>query len=227
MEDTARARRIRLSGVAAVIFDLDGTLVDSRADIAAAVNRGLRAVGAGERRDEEIHVLIGEPLVAIFEKLLGERAAGRAEEAARAFRAHYFDHCADRSRLYPGVAECLDALAGIPLAVATAKMTYMAKEVVRRLGIAGRFAVVQGSDGIPHKPHPAVLELAVRALGVEAKACWMVGDTPLDILAGRAAGMRTAAVTYGIGTEAALCAAAPDLVVGDPRDLPAALAPIP
>lgn len=202
-----------------VIFDLDGTLVDSRLDIAASLNHGLRRVGAEARGLEIIVPFIGQPLVGIFEALLGPKA-DLAEEAAAAFRAHYFEHCAVHSRLFPGIEALLDCLDGVPLAIATTKMTFMAVEVVRSLGLASRFAVVQGCDGIPHKPDPAVVNLALSALGgVERQRGWMVGDTFLDVRAGRAAGLSTCAVTWGFGSRESLKDSLPDLTIDEPLQL--------
>lgn len=201
-----------------VVFDLDGTLVDSRLDIASSVNHGLTCLGQPPRTLEEIAPLIGRPLVDIYEFLL-ESDRDRAEEAASFYRDHYFDHCAVHSRLYPGIEELLDALSSVPLAIATTKMTFMAVEVLRRLGIEKRFAAVKGCDGIPHKPHPAVVNLALEAMGCSPREGWMVGDTILDVEAGRRAGLSTCAVTWGFGDVEALYGSGADLIVDEPSDL--------
>jgi phosphoglycolate phosphatase len=161
----------------AVLFDLDGTLVDSREDIAASLNAALVAVGAAPRPSGELVGWIGEPLAAIFEGSLPAELSHRVQDACAAYRSHYFDHCADRSALYPGVLACLDALAGRSLAVATTKATFQAVRVCEAFGIASRFAAIQGCDGIPHKPDPAVVRAALARLGVAPEAAWMVGDT--------------------------------------------------
>ncbi|MCU0662564.1 MAG: HAD-IA family hydrolase [Myxococcota bacterium] len=201
-----------------VVFDLDGTLVDSRVDIAASINHGLMSVGHEPKPVEQIQPFIGQPLVQIFETLLGP-SQKRAQDAATAYRSHYFDHCADHSRLYPGIEELLDALCHVPLGIATTKMTFMAVEVARRLGIDRRFAVVQGCDGIPHKPDPAVVHLTLQALGQGPSGGWMVGDTHLDIEAGRAAGLATCAVTWGFGAREELRRSRPNLMVDSPVEL--------
>lgn len=203
-----------------IVFDLDGTLVDSRLDIAASVNEALRAVGAPEVPAERIIPLIGEPLSRILERLLPLDLRDRVSAAVEAYKTHYFDHCFDRSRLYPGVRECLERMQGLCLAVATTKMTYMAVRLVEAAGLASFFSLVQGSEGIPYKPHPEVLEIVLRKTGKRAGRSWMVGDTVYDIQAGKAAGMRTCAVTYGIGSRAALEEEKPDLLVGSLLELP-------
>jgi len=214
----------RNSGPAAspdlVVFDLDGTLVDSRLDIAASVNEALRAAGAPAVPAGAVFPLIGEPLAQILEHLLPPKLKDRVPLAVEAYKAHYFEHCFDQSRLYPGVKECLERMKGLCLAVATTKMTYMAVRLVEAAGLAPYFALVQGSEGIPYKPDPEVLRIVLRKTGKRADRSWMVGDTVYDIQAGRAAGMRTCAVTYGIGPAAALEREGPDLLVGSLVDLP-------
>ena len=122
-----------------------------------------------------------------------------AQGAAETFRQYFFQHCAEKSRLYPGVSACLENLQAVSRAVATTKMTFMAVKVVEEMGIAHHFDLVQGSDGIPHKPDPAVLSRVLEKLEKQPHKSWFVGDTVYDIQAGKAVGMRTCAVTYGIG----------------------------
>jgi phosphoglycolate phosphatase len=205
-----------MQGISLVIFDLDGTLVDSREDIAAAVNAALAQVGSATRRVDEIAPRIGEPLDAIFRRWLPAQSPHLLADAVAAYRSFYFDNCARSSALYPGVRECLDRLAPIPLAVATTKTTRQAIRVCEQLDLARHFAVIQGCDGIPHKPDPAVVRAVLSRLGVAPGAAWMVGDTPMDVEAGRAAGCATCAVTWGIGGRAALEAVGPDLLVDAP-----------
>ena len=204
-----------------VVFDLDGTLVDSREDISRAVNEGIVAVGGGRRPVSEIVPHIGRPLMDIFNDLLPVELHTKAGRATEIFREYFFAHCVKTSRLCPGVSECLEGLGAVSRAVATTKMTFMAERVVRQMGIAHYFDLVQGSDDIPHKPDPAILALVLERLRKEAGRAWVVGDTVYDIQAGKAAGMHTCAVTYGIGEVEALERAAPDLLLDNLADLPA------
>jgi phosphoglycolate phosphatase len=204
-----------------VVFDLDGTLVDSREDISRAVNEGIVAVGGKRRPGSEIVPHIGRPLVDIFNDLLPAELRGMARSAAETFRAYFFEHCVETSCLCPGVSECLEGLEAVSRAIATTKMTFMAERVVQEMGISHHFDLVQGSDGIPHKPDPAVLALVLKRLGKEAGRAWIVGDTVYDIQAGKAVGMHTCAVTYGIGEVEDLEKAAPDLLLDNLADLPA------
>lgn len=218
-----KARHGGIEAVDLVVFDLDGTLVDGREDISRAVNHGILEVGGESRPISEIIPHIGRPLNQIFQDLLPAQLRGLADRAAEIYREYFFDHCADTSTLYPGVAQCLEALRCVPRAVATTKRTFMAAEVLRAMGIAHHFALVQGSEDIPQKPDPAVLTRVLAKLGKPACRSWIVGDTVFDIQAGKAAGMRTCAVTYGIGLAGDLSREAPDLLLDSLEDLPAAI----
>jgi HAD superfamily hydrolase (TIGR01509 family) len=204
-----------------VVFDLDGTLVDSREDISRAVNEGIVAVGGGKLAPNEIIPHIGRPLAQIFNDLLPAPLRARAGRAAEIFREYFYEHCVESSHLCPGVRECLEGLGAVSRAVATTKMTFMAERVIQEMGIAGHFDLVQGSDGVPHKPDPAVLRRVLDRLGKRAHRAWVVGDTVYDIGAGKAAGMHTCAVTYGIGDVEDLKRAAPDLLLDTLANLPA------
>jgi phosphoglycolate phosphatase len=206
-----------------VVFDLDGTLIDSRKDITTSIRHGIAAVGGPPVPDDDVEALIGRPLSEMYAALLPAELRCRVEEAAAAYRAYYFEHCAERTVLFPGVLDCLDRLAAIPLAVATTKMTYMAVELLERIGLAPRFALIQGSDGIPHKPDPAILDLVLATLGKSPGKSWMVGDTTYDIEAAQAAGMRSCAVTCGIGGRRELEDLSPDLLLDSIIDFPGAL----
>ncbi|MFO8071942.1 MAG: HAD family hydrolase [Polyangia bacterium] len=204
-----------------VVFDLDGTLVDSRDDIASSINAGLTAVGSRRRPFPDIYPLIGLPLVDMYVDLLPRELTHRADEAAEAYRTDYTSQCSRRSAVFPGVLECLDSLRGSLLAIATSKRTYQAVRVAEELGLAGRFKVVNGTDGIPPKPNPAVVLQVIERTGASAERSWMVGDTTYDIRAGRSAGLRTCAVTYGAHSADALAAEHPDAIVDSLADLPA------
>ncbi len=206
------------------VFDLDGTLVDGREDISRAVNEGIVAVGGERRPSTEIIPYIGRPLLDMFNDLLPVDLRTMAGRAAETYRKYFFDHCVENSSLCPGANECLQGLESVTRAIATTKMTFMAERVVQEMGIAHHFDLVQGSDGIPHKPDPAVLALILEKLRKEAPRAWVVGDTVYDIEAGKAAGMRTCAVTYGIGDLDDLKKAAPDLLLDTLADLPAGIA---
>lgn len=212
-----------ISNVTAVIFDLDGTLVDSRADIITAFRYGLEAAGlsgdAIAAFQPKIQKLIGSPLKAMYEQALVGSNEARIEAACEAYRTYYFEHCTDCTQPFSAVIECLDRLHGIPLAVATTKKTFMAVRLLTRLGLDDRFVLIQGTDGIPPKPDPALLLRVMKTLDVDKPGVWMVGDTVHDIEAANRAGIRSCAVTTGAIPRDVLSQAGPTLIVDNLADL--------
>ncbi len=206
----------------AVVFDLDGTLVETREDIAAASNHALARVGAPRRGVDEVAALVGDGSRALVARLLGIAPSDPSCDAALGHYLEYYGaHPADHARTMPGLAEAIDALAGVPLAVATNKPRPIAVALLEALGLRGHFqVVVAGGDG-PLKPDPAAIHAALRPLGVAAADAWMVGDGLQDLLAGRAAGAATVAVLGGFGSEASLRGAEADRVIRSLHELPA------
>jgi phosphoglycolate phosphatase len=205
-------------------FDLDGTLVDSSRDIAAAVNATLARVAPGTAAIplDAILSYVGEGA-----RLLIERSLGHAEldlppdDVLAVYLDRYREHLLDSTYLYPGVAEALDALAGTTLAVLTNKPGELSRAILEGLGVAPRFARIWGAGDVPsRKPDPGGLLGLMAELGASPAETWMVGDSATDVNAARAAGTRSAGVTWGFHP-AALRAAGPDLLIDDPRDLPA------
>ena len=203
-----------------LIFDLDGTLIDSRADIAAGINHALAAHDAAPADEAAVYPYIGTSLEATFSGL----APGLSDAAYAAmvvtYKAYYFDHCDVHTRPYPGVDTTLAKMNGTPKAIGTTKRTFMARRVTERLGIAGHFDLVQGTDeGVPLKPAPDLFLGILAHFGAEAHRTLVVGDTDHDMLAGRAAGCVTAGVTYGIRSRGELAACEPDHLVDRFADL--------
>ncbi|ATB27508.1 HAD family hydrolase [Melittangium boletus] len=189
-----------------IVFDLDGTLVDSLPDIIASFQYGLARLGMPVPSEAEVRTLIGHPLEAMYAHFAPEQVP----TLCALYREHYPRNFTTRSRPYPGVVDFLGNLRerGYSLAIATTKRTDMARRFVEALGLTSAVDHVQGTDGFPHKPAPDVIHRALAALGTEG--LWMVGDTTHDILAGKAAGLRTYAVTWGTHEEALLATVAPD-----------------
>jgi len=206
----------------ALIFDLDGTLVDSRADITASVLQALQSRGrASVLLPAAVGALVGQPLQAML--ALADPNADPAEISAlaAAYREHYTANCAVASRLYPGIREALAALRGrVPLACATTKRPAQARCVLAAFDLLPFFQVWRGtSPDQRYKPAPDVILAAAADLGVPPGDVIYVGDTATDLQAARAAGARSAWVTWGYGDEAACRAEQPDLVLRDAADL--------
>jgi phosphoglycolate phosphatase len=206
-----------------LVFDLDGTLVDSSRDIAAAVGAALARVspGAPAVPFEAVLSFVGEGARLLVERSL--RHAGLdlpADDVLPVYLDCYRERLLDTTRLYPGIADSLEALGGTTLAVLTNKPGDMSRAILDGLGVASRFARVWGAGDVPsRKPDPAGLQLLMAGLGAKPAETWMVGDSAADVGAARAAGVRVAGVTWGFHP-VALRAAGPDRLV----DLPAALA---
>ncbi len=201
-----------------IIYDLDGTLVDTREDITRAVNETLRQLQHPPLPQEAIirHVGLGvrhllRECVAIDDPVVIERAA-------KIYRAYYAEHLADHSRLCPSAAEALDGFANRRQAVLTNKPQDHSERLLDLLGISARFiAILGGEAGYPSKPDPAGLRALLQRESLEPDAALLIGDSPVDIETGRRAGVFTAVVRNGFTPVEELRAAAPDALVDDLR----------
>lgn len=210
-----------------LVFDLDGTLVDSSRDIAASANAALRRVAPGTAEIPLAAILsfVGEGASLLVERSL--RHAGLSlspDEVLPVYIECYAERLLDTTRLYPGVAEALDALAGTTLAVLTNKPGDFSRRILEGLGVAHRFACVLGAGDVPsRKPDPGGLLRLMAESGAAPGETWMVGDSATDVAVARAAGVRAAGVTWGFHP-VALRGAGPDRLIDRPLDLVALLA---
>jgi HAD superfamily hydrolase (TIGR01509 family) len=198
-----------------IIFDLDGTLVDSKRDIAAAQHWVLTQLGVHTYVPEQLYPLIGKPLAETFTKLLPVELHGRIPEAVELYKDHYPPRALATTTLFPGVRETLAALRakGIRMATATTKLSPGTRRVLAHFGIAELFDQIQGSDNIPFKPDPYIINKILADQSWEKSECLMVGDTDNDILAGKRAGIATCGVTYGSLTQQQIKQLQPDLII--------------
>lgn len=208
----------------AILFDLDGTLADSAADIGLALRRAFEDLSITSARPIEA-LVDGSPLEELFAVAAPDAPVGLFDRFVSSYRAHYHATAHAQTRLYPGVLDTLESLRLLTprprLAVATSKRAEAARGLCLSMGIAPFFDLIEGSGGTSLRPKPApdLLLRVTSALDVAPMRTLMVGDTARDIHAGRAAGMRTAAVLYGLGSREALTAADPDHVLEDMEDL--------
>ena len=198
----------------AVFFDLDGTLFDTRADLAATVNHTRRDLGLPEKSEAEIIACVGQGARYLLTHAVPERFAGLrdAESASafdetwRIFRTHYAEHCCERLTPYPGVLSTLDALAarGWRLGVNTNKPNFAVKAILEKFDLSRRFgaAVVAGGDGIALKPSAASLFACAERMGghVLSPDDWMVGDSWTDLQCAANAGVRSVFCAFGFGS---------------------------
>jgi phosphoglycolate phosphatase len=187
----------------AVLFDLDGTLLDTIADLAEGANRMLAEIGRPLRPLEEIHSFVGKGIPNLVRRCLTENthaSEAEIEAALPVFRRHYAEVNGRHTRIYPGIPETLAALRaqGRRLAVVTNKAEAFTLPLLERMGMAAHFDAVVSGDTLPvKKPDPAVLFHACALLGVQTSRTVMIGDSANDALAARAAGMPVLLVTYG------------------------------
>lgn len=188
----------------AIVFDLDGTLVDATADIAAALTEAVRPLGARPLRPAEVRPMLGAGPRLLVDRCLAhlgfEASPEVAVEVLERYSVAYRATPAERTRLLDTAASVLPQLVDrrIRLGVCTNKRTAIAVEVLDRLGVGEYFAVVVGSDATEHpKPDPGHVLDTLRALGTEPEATWYVGDTTIDATAARAARVRYLHVAWG------------------------------
>lgn len=187
-----------------LVLDLDGTLVDTAADLLATLNAVLKVEGLAPISFDEALTMVGHGARAMIEAAIvanGINAeAERLDNLTAAFIDHYAGHIADESRPFPGAVEALDRLAadGWRLAVCTNKYEALARQLLAALGIAGRFAAIAGQDtfGVK-KPDPRHLTETIRVAGGNDRRAVMVGDSEIDIATARAAGIPVIAVEFG------------------------------
>lgn len=204
-----------------VVFDLDGTLLDSRALILAAMERAFGAVGRAAPPEAETLGIVGLSLPEAFARLVPqapEAVPGLVAAYRAAFRAIREAGGGEaEAPLFPGARAALDRLGAEPrtlLGIATGKARPGLDHALGAHGIAGHFATLQTADRHPSKPDPAMLEACLVETGAERGRAVMIGDTDFDIAMGRAAGFRTVAVAWGNHPEDRLRAAGPDRVIG-------------
>jgi phosphoglycolate phosphatase len=204
-------------------FDLDGTLVDTAAEIAEAANRALESHGIARRPPEQIVLLIGAGLHELMRRLLAqvqaEGSAGGQVLAIDAVLRSVDRHCAETTgslaRPYPGCEQTLLALkeAGVRLACVTNKEEHHARRVLEATGLAGHFELLIGGDTLPQKkPHASVLQHVATHFGVPLARVAHVGDSRIDVEAARAAGVAAWAVPYGYNAGQPITTAQPDLI---------------
>jgi HAD superfamily hydrolase (TIGR01509 family) len=201
--------------ITTILCDLDGTLADSRRDIAAAFQDAWHGVvGASAPSAAAISEHIGKPLASMLDELGGRVSPSVCSTFLSIYRESYRSRDARMTLPYPGVIPTLQALSTLTLGVVTTKEPEQAEIVLRRLGLNGFFKHIQGTTvDLRAKPAPDTVLAALAALHCVPSQALMVGDTPADMRAGKAAGARTCAVTYGFGTREALLYCDPDLAI--------------
>jgi phosphoglycolate phosphatase len=187
-----------------VIFDLDGTLVDTPRAIVEAFTAAFASMGVQAQDASAIRATIGLPLERAFSRLLGVPLDDeQVDQGVKAYQVSFKELILPKAGelIFPGVADGLATLRsqGVPLAIATSKFYASADALLKSAGLRDLFSVVVGADQVSQpKPNPEMGQLIMEKLGVSAERAVMVGDTTHDLLMAKAAGMRSIAVTYGV-----------------------------
>ena len=200
------------------IFDLDGTLVDSAADICGAIQGVLAKTPKNNVPDEFLRTYIGKHLDELFLELFPERTAAQRDVLVEEYRAIYPKREHHMTKAYPYAAEALSRLGGRK-ATATTKGGVNARIVLERFGLLPYIDHVQGTDGFPAKPNPEVLFRAMAGLGAKPDECLFIGDSTADMEAGRQAGVKCCAATYGYGKREELARWNPEYWLDSLREL--------
>ena len=202
-----------------LIFDLDGTLIESKWDIAHAVNFTLKELGLPERPLEEIFGFVGDGVKRLLRLAVGEGNQEKFEEALKVFRGHYLEHCLDRTTFYPGIEPMLEHFAHKQKVIATNKSIEYTRVILNGLGPQHFMYMVGGDNGFGLKPEPGMLLHIISKMGVPKDRTVLVGDSTNDINGGHNAGIRVCAVGYGMGNRQKMEACQPDWFIETPEQL--------
>jgi len=205
-----------------IIFDLDGTLADTKLDLANAVNATRAEFGLPPLPNEEVYSYVGNGAPVLIRRALGPQfSEEEIQRGLESFFTRYREHMLDHTRLYPGVAESLDRLSadGVKMAILTNKPVRFSQDIVQGLGIADHFFRVYGGNSFAtKKPDPEGVHALLAEAGVPKENALMVGDSAVDVQTARNAGIAVCGVTYGFQPET-LAAEPPDILVDRFSDL--------
>jgi phosphoglycolate phosphatase len=209
------------------IFDLDGTLIDSKTDLVNSVNATRAWMNLDPLSVELISSYVGNGAPNLIKRALPDATDPQLEEALKYFFAYYKEHMLDATVLYPGVREALDELhaANKSMAILTNKAVRFSQTLIQRLDLHNHFFQIYGGNSFEEKkPHPMGLQKLMQERSVQPERTIMIGDSSIDILTARAAGAKSVGVTWGFQPES-LATAPPDLLINDLRELTALVCP--
>lgn len=205
--------------VSLIIFDLDGTLIDSKKDIAVSLNFALQHEGFPTLSEATIQDLVGRGARRLVEEAIGSPSDEELGRVFLTFCNHYHEHCLDNTGLYPGVREFLENHRHVDMAVVTNKPELFSRKILDGLGVSSSFRWLIGGDTLgTQKPDGRVLDPIFSDLGGRPETL-IVGDSDVDIECGRQAGILTCAVTYGFRTKEELTPLNPDFIIDRIHDL--------
>ena len=203
-----------------IIFDLDGTLVDTCHDLANSVNFALNALDLPPLEPQEVISHVGDGLKKLMDRSLPKDRLGEMNEAIDIFRSHYREHLLDFSVFYPKVENVLNYFRGKKMAVISNKPEKFTRLILEGLRAADFFEIILGGDSLPvMKPDPVPILYILKQLSVSPKKTAIVGDGTTDMEAGNAANVWTCAVTYGLKERKVLLKKNPDFMIDDILEL--------
>ncbi len=204
-----------------IIFDLDGTLIDSKRDIAYSVNQTLARINHPPLSKEVIYEYVGQGVWPLIQKAVAATGGGNSlKEALAIFQEVYMRHLLDTTVLFDGISDVLEHFSGKTLAVATNKPRGYSVKILDGLGVLDKFISVKGGDSVPEKkPHPMMLEEIMREAGRGPAESVIVGDSAVDVQTGKNAKMRTVGVTYGFRPPLEILESDSDAVASSPMEL--------
>jgi pyrophosphatase PpaX len=204
----------------ALLFDLDGTLIDSIELILGAMRHAFTGFGGEAPTDEQWRAGIGIPLHTALRRYTPDEA--EVERLFGRYREYQLEHHDRLVRPYDGIVQAIEAFAaaGHPMALVTSKSDWMAEKALVLVELDRLIPVIVGCDTcVNHKPHPEPVERALALLGAKADNALFVGDSPHDVLSGRAAGVYTVGVAWGAFTREEMLASGADVVIDHPGEL--------
>ncbi len=204
------------------IFDLDGTLTDSLADIAEAANYALRKLGFPQHELSKYNYFVGDGVKTLIERILPDNAQDKFDEALSLYNGYYNEHYTVKTYVYDGIMEMLKKLKsnGVSLAVASNKTAIFTENVIKNYFGDELFDMVCGKEEKrPAKPDPEIVLGIMDKLSAKAEECYMIGDTNIDINTGKNAGIKTIGCLWGFRTLEELKAAGADYIAKKPSDI--------
>jgi phosphoglycolate phosphatase len=203
-----------------ILYDLDGTLVDTRRDIINGVRYALETLKGPKLTDDEIKDCVGTGLHALIKQVFRTEDEKLADQGSKLYREHYKKHMLDHTHLYAGAREFLEHFKDRKQAVITNKPNPFSTEILTALGVAHYFiAILAGDNGLPFKPDPAAIRHLMEATGATEEEVIFVGDSPIDVQAARNAGVEIVTLSHGFASEVTLREAKPDHIVRDFAEL--------
>ena len=208
-----------------LIYDLDGTLIDSGKDIANCVNRALKELGLSELPEQRINFFVGKGARNLLENVLPEVLNEKPSEqfvdqTLKLYRNYYRKHLLDETKLFPFVKEVLKHFESKKQAVITNKSEDFSRQILAGLGVESYFfRIVGGEQAFPKKPSPEAVFDIMKSAPALAHETVLIGDSDVDIQTGKNAGIKTIAVTYGFSNHEEIRRSKPDVILHDLREL--------